>query len=80
MKIATVRALVMVGSVLVGMPVGSFYSWSVFIDPLRVGRPHFSPTVSVHANSVVIAALSIACAVAGKILSHIWPEDGFYAT
>lgn len=60
----------MVGSVMVGMPVGSFYSWSVFIDPIRLARPNFSPTASVHANSIVIAALAIACSVAGKILDN----------
>eukprot|EP00750_Incisomonas_marina_P000947 INCI10747.1.p1 GENE.INCI10747.1~~INCI10747.1.p1 ORF type:complete len:478 (+),score=81.25 INCI10747.1:255-1688(+) len=68
MRVNTARWLVLVGSIMVGMPVGSFYSWSVFINPMRLARPNFSSTASVHADSIVIAALSIACAVAGKIL------------
>eukprot|EP00940_MAST-03C_sp_MAST-3C-sp2_P001221 g1221.t1 len=62
------RFIVLIGSICVGMPVGSFYSWSVFIDPIRDARPDFSRSASVHANSVVISALSIACALTGKIL------------
>lgn len=60
----------LLGSILVGMPVGSFYSWSVFIDPIQRARPDFSSSTSVHANSVVISALSISCAATGKILGY----------
>jgi hypothetical protein len=65
---AAIRAVVLIGSILVGMPVGSFYSWSVFINPLRLARPNFTATASVHANSIVIAALAVACAITGKLL------------
>jgi hypothetical protein len=68
MNTIALRALVLISSILVGMPVGSFYSWSVFINPLRLARPNFTTTASVHANSVVIAALAVACALTGKLL------------
>lgn len=52
------------------MPVGSFYSWSVFIDPIRRARPNFSSSSSVHTNALVIAALSVSCAATGKLLGY----------
>eukprot|EP00756_Hemistasia_phaeocysticola_P001302 Hpha_TRINITY_DN10916_c0_g3::TRINITY_DN10916_c0_g3_i1::g.26774::m.26774/K08177/oxlT; MFS transporter, OFA family, oxalate/formate antiporter len=68
--IQTVRVVVLIASVFVGMPVGSFYSWSVFIDPVTAARPNFSLASTVHANSIVICALGFACAISGKIIGR----------
>lgn len=68
------RYIAMLSSILVGMPVGSFYSWSVFILPLQMARPNFATAVSVHADSVVIAGLGVACAITGRLVGKVGPR------
>eukprot|EP00658_Telonema_sp_P-2_P037843 TRINITY_DN27208_c0_g1_i1.p2 TRINITY_DN27208_c0_g1~~TRINITY_DN27208_c0_g1_i1.p2 ORF type:complete len:116 (-),score=38.21 TRINITY_DN27208_c0_g1_i1:55-402(-) len=57
----------LVAAGLAGIPVGSIYAWSVYVDPINAARDDWTHAGE-HATSVVIAALAISCAVSGRVV------------
>ena len=58
--------LALLSGALAGVPVGSIYTWSIFIDPLKRARPDWGEA-GAHATSVVITALAVSSAISGRI-------------
>lgn len=58
---------VLLAGVLVGTPVGSFYSWSVLNDPIYAARPNWGDNAAAHALSALLAAFGLSCSISGKI-------------
>ena len=61
------RWLALLSGALAGIPVGSIYAWSVYVDPLRDARRDWG-NAGAHATSIVIAALAVSAAISGRIV------------
>lgn len=62
------RWLALVAAALTGIPVGSIYAWSVYVDPIRRAKPDPDwEDAGAHATSVVICALALSCAISGRV-------------
>ena len=62
------RYRALLSGALAGIPVGSIYAWSVYVNPVLTARPEWG-NAGAHATSVVIAALAVSAAISGRVVS-----------
>ena len=66
--------IALLAGALAGIPVGSIYSWSVYVDPLKNAHESWG-NAGAHATSLVIGALAVSAAISGRVVgAHVTPK------